>query len=206
MNTQHIRTRPVIWLPVLATLAAMLLAGKPAASQESKDSARSTKGSHSIGVMASDEAGAKEVGLPIYPGARPHKDKSDDSQAAQLGLWAGNSGFKLVLLKMESNDPPGKVAAFYRKALEKYGKVLSCPDSPGSSGTAKSSDDKNDVKKKDLECDDDDKPQPGEVEFKAGTKESQHIVAIEPNGTGTAFSLLYVEAKGSDSDSDKDPI
>jgi hypothetical protein len=123
-------------------------------------------------------------------------------------LWAGNSGFKLVLLKMESNDPPDKVAAFYRKALEKYGKVLSCPDSLGSSGTAKSSDGKsdgkNDTKKKDLECDDDDKPQPGEVEFKAGIKDSQHMVAIEPNGTGTLFSLLYVEAKGSDSD--KDPI
>ncbi len=204
MNTQPIRTRPIIWLPILAALAAMLLAGKPAASQESKGSDRSAKGSHSIGVMASDEAGAKEVGLPIYPGARPHRDKSDDSQAAQLGLWAGNSGFKLVLLKMESNDPPHKVAAFYRKALEKYGKVLSCPDSPGSSGTAKSSDSKNDAKKKDLECDDDDKPQPGEVEFKAGTKESQHLVAIEPNGAGTAFSLLYVEAKGADSD--KDPI
>ena len=57
---------------------------------------------------------------------------------------------------------------------------------------------------KDLVCDDDDKPKPGELEFKAGTEESQHIVAIEPNGAGTAFSLLYVEAKGSDSD--KDPI
>jgi hypothetical protein len=55
-----------------------------------------------------------------------------------------------------------------------------------------------------LSCDDDDSPEPGEVELKAGTKESQHIVAIEPNGTGTSFSLLYVEAKGSDSD--KEPI
>jgi hypothetical protein len=203
LNTQNICTRPLSLLLAITVLAALLLAGKPSASQDSKDSEIPTKGSHRIGVMASDEAGAKEVGLPIYPGARPHRDKSDDSQAAQLGLWAGNSGFKLVMLKMESNDPPRKVAAFYRKALEKYGKVLSCPDS---SGTAKSSDGKNDVnkKKKDLECDDDDKPQPGEVEFKAGTEESQHIVAIEPNGAGTAFSLLYVEAKGSDSD--KDPI
>jgi hypothetical protein len=85
---------------------------------------------------------------------------------------------------------------FYRKALEKYGKVTSCPDS-----SAKASDKQ---KNKDLSCDDDDSPEPGEVELKAGTKESQHIVAIEPNGTGTSFSLLYVEAKGSDSD--KEPI
>jgi hypothetical protein len=55
-----------------------------------------------------------------------------------------------------------------------------------------------------LSCDDDDSPEPGKVEFKVGTKESQHLVAIEPKGAGTAFSLLYVEAKGSDSD--KEPI
>jgi len=176
------------------------LVANPATSQDNKDSASHSKGSHSIGFMASDEAGAKEVGLPIYPGARPHKDKSDDTPAAQLGLWGGNSGFRLVILKMESNDPPSKVAAFYRKALGKYGKILSCPDSSSSSGTATSSDDK----KNHLECDEGDNPKPGEVEFKAGTEESQHIVAIEANGVGTAFSLVYVEAKGSDSD--KGPI
>jgi hypothetical protein len=91
---------------------------------------------------------------------------------------------------------PDKVAAFYRKALGKYGKVLSCPDL-----SAKPSDGQ---KNKGLACDDDDKPKAGEVEFKAGTKESQHVVAIEPNGTGTVFSLLYVEAK--DSGSDREPI
>ncbi len=201
MNTRNMQKRGIALLPAVAALAAVLLVTKPATSQDSKGSTQSTKGSHSIGVMASDEAGAKDVGLPIYPGARPHKDKSDDTPAAQLGLWGGNTNFKLVMLKMESQDLPGKVAAFYRKALGKYGKVLSCPDSSGSSGTGKSSDGK---KNKDLVCDDDDKPKPGELEFKAGTEESQHIVAIEPNGAGTAFSLLYVEAKGSDSD--KDPI
>jgi hypothetical protein len=198
--TQNVRKRAIVLLPAVAALGALLLVAKPARSQDSKDSTQPTKGSHSIGVMASDEAGAKDVGLPIYPGARPHKDKSDDTPAAQLGLWGGNSGFKLVVLKMESKDAPDKVAAFYRKALGKYGKVLSCPDSSSSSGTAKSS---HKQKNKDLDCDDD-KPKPGEVAFKAGTEESQHIVAIEPSGAGTVFSLLYVEAKGSDSG--KEPI
>jgi hypothetical protein len=196
---QNIRKQAIILLPAVAALAAVCLVAKPAASQESKDSNRHANGHHSIGFIASDEAGAKEVGLPIYPGARPHKDKSDDTPATQLGLWGGNSGFKLVVLKMESKDAPDKVAAFYRKALGKYGKVLSCPDPSGSSGTAKSSDGN---KSKDLDCDDN--PKPGEVEFKAGTEEYQHIVAIEPNGAGSVFSLLYVEAKRSDGD--KEPI
>jgi hypothetical protein len=183
-------------LPAVAALAATLLVTQPAISQDSKDSSHPTKGSHSIGVMASDEAGAKEVGLPIYPGARPHKDGPDDTQAAQLGLWGGDSGFRLVIVKLESKDAPSKVAAFYRKALEKYGKVLSCPEPSAKPSTKQEN--------RSLSCDDDDSPKPGEIEFKAGTKESQHLVAIEPNGAGTAFSLLYVEAKGSDGD--KDPI
>ena len=43
-----------------------------------------------------------------------------------MGLWGGSSGFKLFVLKMESSDAPEKVAAFYRKALAKYGTVLDC--------------------------------------------------------------------------------
>jgi len=34
--------------------------------------------------------------------------------------------------------------------------------------------------------------------FKAGTKEKQHIVGIQPNGQGTVFQLVYVEARGDD--------
>jgi hypothetical protein len=200
LKNRDIHKRGIVTLPAVAILAAILLVAQPATSQDSKDTSHAAKGSHSIGVMASDEAGAKEVGLPIYPGARPHKDKSDDTPAAQLGLWGGDSGFRLVIVKLESKDPPSKVAAFYRKALEKYGKVTTCPDS-----SAKASDKQNNNNKnKDLSCDDDDSPEPGKVEFKAGTKESQHLVAIEPKGAGTAFSLWYVEAKGSDSD--KEPI
>ncbi len=62
------------------------------------------------------------------------KDNSDDSPAVQLGLWGGGSGFKLVVLKLESNDTPEKVAAFYRKALAKYGRVWNCADSTKAAG------------------------------------------------------------------------
>jgi hypothetical protein len=32
--------------------------------------------------------------------------------------------------------------------------------------------------------------------FKSGTKEKQHIVGITPNGTGSLFQLVYLEARG----------
>jgi hypothetical protein len=151
-----------------------------------------SKTDKSVGFIASAEASAKEVGLPLYPRARPHKDDSEDSPATQLGLWGGAFGFKLVVLKMESNDSPDKIASFYRKALGKYGVVLNC------SGAATTPSEKDKSKpSKALDCGND-KPDDGGVLFKAGTKEKQHIVGITPRGQGSVFQLLYVEARGGD--------
>src|SRR6266478_5502934 len=133
------------------------------------------------GVMLSKQATAKDVGLPVYPGARAHKDEKEDSPTVQMGLWGGSFGFKLAVMKMESNDAP-----------EKYGTVLNCSDaSQKASGK-----DKGGSSNK-LECDDD-KPEKGRLVFKAGTKEKQHVVGIQPNGQGSLFQLVYVEARGDD--------
>jgi hypothetical protein len=115
-----------------------------------------------------------------------------------MGLWGGSFGFKLAVMKMESNDAPEKIAEFYRKALAKYGTVLNCSD-PSQKGTAK---DKERSSNK-LECEDD-KPEKGGMLFKAGTKEKQHVVAIQPNGHGSLFQMVYLEARGDDKD--KKPI
>ena len=39
------------------------------------------------GVVLSGEASAKDVGLPIYPGSRRHKEKDEDSAGANFALW-----------------------------------------------------------------------------------------------------------------------
>jgi hypothetical protein len=142
------------------------------------------------GLIVSARATAREVGLPIYPGSIPHKDqdKDNDSPAAKLGLWGNSFGFKVVVLKMESKDPPRKVADYYHSALTKYGTVLDCANATRSQQAK----DENSEK---LTCDDD-KPETGGMLFKAGTKEKQHIVGVQPNGTGAAFQLLYIEARG----------
>jgi hypothetical protein len=142
------------------------------------------------GLIVSARATAKEVGLPIYPGSIPHKDqdKDNDSPAAKLGLWGDSFGFKLVVLKMESKDPPRKVADYYQRALAKYGMVLDCTNAT----RPQQAKDENSEK---LTCDDD-KPEMGGMLFKAGTKEKQHIVGVQPNGTGAVFQLLYIEARG----------
>ncbi len=142
------------------------------------------------GVVISPEAKAKDVGLSIYPGSKPHKEKEDDSTSANLGLWGGGSGFKLAVLKMETSDLPDKVAAYYKKELAKYGMILDCSKNSGNSENAAKDD-----SSKLLTCGDD-KPESGGMLFKAGTKEKQHIVGIQPLGKGSYYQLIYVSAWG----------
>jgi hypothetical protein len=186
MNPPHRFTQAVrSAMPVLAMVAVgtIIISTQSIRAQDSKKS-----GDVNAGITVSGQATAKEVGLPLYPGAKPHKDKDKDDSAANLGLWGGSFGFKLVLLKMESPDSADKVAAFYQKALTKYGPVLDCSNP----NTGKATDDDKSGK---ITCGDD-KADAGERLFKSGTKEKQHIVSIKTAGGGTDFTLLYLEARG----------
>jgi hypothetical protein len=175
-----------------ALLFLVLAAAVPLAAQDTKDSnSQQSSDNDSIGFNLGKNASAKDVGLPIYPGARRHKDDTNDSSGLNVGLWGGATGLKLFVLKMDSTDAPEKVAAFYRKALAKFGTVLDCNNATAATN---SGDDKSSKK---LTCEDE-KPKPNEISLKAGTKDRQHAVGIEPNGTGTTFQLVYVETKGTD--------
>ncbi len=180
----------------LMILGLIVLAALPLGAQDKKGSGKSDSDmdQEGFGIVASKRAGAKDVGLPMYPGAREHKDKSDDSPAVKFGLWGGNSGFKLAVLKLESNDGPEKVAAFYRKALAKYGKVLDCR------GSSKVTTGENKGSSSDeLGCDDD-QPENGELVLKAGTKQEQHVVGIKSSGGLTLIQLVYVMTRGSETE------
>ena len=185
-----------IALAGITALAATSLMGQEKAQKDtSKDKELSVtvQGPETgAGLIVSARATAKEVGLPIYPGSMPHKDqdkdKDNDSPAAKLGLWGTSFGFKLVVLKMESKDAPRKVADYYQRALAKFGTVLDCTNA----ARPQQAKDENSEK---LTCGDD-KPETGGMLFKAGTKEKQHIVGVQPNGTGAVFQLLYIEARG----------
>lgn len=180
--------------------AAISIAAAGAAGQEKDKSGVNvtvtSKDGSEAGLMVSAQASAKEAGLPLYPGARPYKEDKDDTTAGKFGLWGSSFGFKLVVLKMESADSPEKVAAFYQKALAKYGTVLNCSDPSKTQGDKEKSE-----SSKKLTCGDD-KPDAGGMLFKAGSKEKQHIVGVKPNGTGSTFQLLYIEARA---DEDKTP-
>ncbi len=184
--------RALLRTMALAAACGMVCFTSLLVAQEKPGKESGHKENQGAGIYFNAEASAKDVGLPIYPGARPHKDKDSENPSAKFGLWESSFAFKLAVVKLASNDPPQRIAAFYKKALAKYGTVLDC----GAASSQTSEKDESEYSKK-LTCEDD-KPKPGEMLFKAGTKEKQHVVGIEPNGTGSVFQLVYVESPDSD--------
>jgi hypothetical protein len=72
-----------------------------------------------------------------------------------------------------------------------YGKVVDCDDSSKPVGEKKKANSSNE-----LGCEEE-RPASGELVLKAGTKEEQLVVGIEPNGGLTVFQLVNVEVRGS---------
>ena len=175
----------------LAAVVGLLCAGGVGAQTKSRNSG--SQGDVDAGIRLHLQVSEKEIGLPIYPGAKPHKDSDADSPAANLGLWGQSFGFKLVVLKLESPDAPPKIAAFYQKALAKYGKVLDCSD-----GSKKTDDSGKKQSPNALTCDD--TPETGAMLFKSGTKGKQHIVGIEAKAPGSVFQLVLLDTRGIDTD------
>ncbi len=148
-------------------------------------------GSSEIGFRVSGEATPRNVGLPAYPGSKPYKG-DDDSSAADIGISMPFFGLKVVAVELETSDEPKKVAAFYRKALAKYGDVLECVDGDHRDD-ARNKNERRDGSDE-LTCDDDE-PGTHSVVYKVGTEKNQRVVAIKPLGQGTQFSLVHVNLR-----------
>lgn len=167
-------------------LAVLPVAGYTSSRQDGKENKDKKGSGKSAGFILNQDATAEDVGLPLYPGAQRLKDTSDESSAVQMGLWGRSGGFKLVVLKLESSDSPAKIAEFYRKALSKYGQVLDCGKAaakPEKAATASSDA---------LDCEDDE-PVDGSFTLKAGTKERQHVVGVQPKDGHSKIALVYLE-------------
>jgi hypothetical protein len=146
-------------------------------------------------IHVSKGANPEDVGIPVYPGAQLREKDSDGSdKSANVNISGFGYGVKVVALEYESNDSPEKVVGFYKDQLKKYGNVLVCHTShlnvnPDIKGEDHSS--------HELRCEGSNGKN---IELKVGTKENQHIVAVEPQGSGSNFSLVYVRTHGKDAE------
>jgi hypothetical protein len=197
-------TRSIFPRFILTTAFAIAMVFPVAAQSQKSDAShddnfdvRSTIGDMHLGK----DADAQKTGLPLYPGARPKREKDNDP--VNFGIFTEAFGFKIVVAKYESDDAPGKVVDFYRERLKKYGKVLECHSKEhGGDAHADFDDDKDKDSKgpKPLKCEGDNT---GPVtELKVGTEDNQHVVAIEPKEghPGSILALVYVYTRGKHGD------
>jgi hypothetical protein len=150
------------------------------------------------GIHISKQASVADVGVAIYPGARMKEKSSDGSdKSANVNISGFGFGLKVVAIEYESDDAPAKVLAFYKDQLKRYGSVLECHSSGHFNVDANmgSHDSKN--SSNELTCEG---SHGSNVELKVGKKDDQHIVAVEPEGNGASFSLVYVRTHGKDAD------
>jgi hypothetical protein len=154
-------------------------------------------------VHVGKDVDLREMGLAAYPGARLRTDDEDRSNA-NLALFTSAFGVKLLVVHYDSDDDAGKIVAFYRGKLKKYGKVLECHSSRhGSnvhSGVNIDGSDESSSKSKELKCEGDNT---GDViELKVGTEDNQHVVAVEPGekGKGSTLEMVYVHTRGKQGD------
>lgn len=146
-------------------------------------------------IHVSKQAEASDTGLPVYPGARlKEKGSNGHDQSANVNISGFGFGLKVVALEYESDATPEQVLAFYKDQLKKYGNVLECHNAnrlnldTNMSGKSDSHE---------LTCGG---GRGNHIELKVGNKENQHIVAVEPEGAGSSFSLVYVRTHGKDAD------
>lgn len=145
------------------------------------------------GIHVSKGVNPEDVGIVVYPGATLKEKGEGDDKSANVNLSGFGYGLKVVALEYESKDSPDKLVAFYKDRLKKYGNVLVC-HTAGMNVNAgiRKHDDSNE-----LTCEGD---AGRNVELKVGTRDDQHIVAIESAGSGSNFSLVYVRTHGKDAE------
>jgi hypothetical protein len=147
------------------------------------------------GIHVSKGANVEDTGLPVYPGAHvKQKDSSGEDKSANVNISGFGYGLKVIALEYQSEDSPSKLVSYYKDQLKKYGKVLECH---GGHFDVDADIKDSDHGSHELGCNG---SSGVNVELKVGTKENQHIVAVEPDGKGSSFSLVYVRTHGKDAD------
>jgi hypothetical protein len=161
-----------------------------------------------------DQTTAADLGLPLYPGAQPFVN-DDMHKSADVHMGFGEWQLRVRAVSYYTPDSQDQVAAFYKKALARYGDVLTCQNKQPvgtptvtSEGLTCADDNGNHVNVNVDDNDDSSKSKKGRhysigkgLELKAGSKRHQHIVGFEDkqeNGK-TVFEMVALDLPGGSS-------
>ena len=141
-----------------------------------------------------DVVKAGDLGLPEYPGAEPVQG-DDKHKSADVHLGFGEWQLRVRAVSYSTPDSEEKVTDFYKKALGRFGDVITCAGkSPVGTPTMTSegltcADDNKNVK-----VDNEDFTAHEKLQLKAGSMRHQHIVGFdEPRDGKTRFALVALD-------------
>lgn len=139
---------------------------------------------------------AADLGLPAYPNAQTVTD-DDKHKSADVHLGFGEWELRVRAVSYGTPDKQDQVVAFYKKALGRYGEVITCQGKTAVGSPT--------VTSEGLSCEDDHNAKvqvdqgdygmsKGDLELKAGSKRHQHIVGFEsPKDGQTRFALVALD-------------
>ena len=144
-----------------------------------------------------DQLTASDLGLPVYPGAEAVRG-DEKHKSADVHLGFGEWTLRVRVVSYATGDSREQVTAFYKKALGRYGDVITCQGhTPVGTPT---------VTSEGLTCADDNKnanvqidrgdygTREDSLELKAGSKRHQHIVGFKDSKEGkTQFALVALD-------------
>jgi hypothetical protein len=144
-----------------------------------------------------DQVSASDLGLPLYPGAESVKG-DDKHKSADVHLGFGEWQLRVRAVTYATPDSQEQVTSFYKKALARYGDVLTCENkSPvgtpivTSEGLSCADDGGN---HSNVKINNDDFGASSNIQLKAGSKRHQHIVGFEhPKEGRTMFALVALD-------------
>jgi hypothetical protein len=141
------------------------------------------------GLKVRTDVDPKEIGLPVYAGARRAPDDPHDSGSANVTLGIPGFGMKVIAARFESDDSSDKVLDFYRKEMKAYGNVTECKGDIDLKG--------DDLSSQEVTC----KESVGaemknKVELAVGKGSGHRIVSVEPQAKGCKFALVYLQMHG----------
>ena len=112
----------------VAVLAAIVALGGCTVTHDKSDGRANVEIKTPVGgVSINNTPSPQDVGLAIYPGARPRTGEGNENEAANVNVSSNVFGLKVAALRYVSDDPPQKVADFYRKEMARYGHLRECP-------------------------------------------------------------------------------
>lgn len=138
---------------------------------------------------------AADLGLPVYPGAEIVKDNEHD-KSADVNMGFGEWTLRVRAVNYATADSRDQVTAFYKKALGRYGDVITCQgNAPVGTPIATSEGlNCNDENHGNVKINDKDFGSHGGFQLKAGSKRHQHIIGFEdPLDGKTRFALVALD-------------